>query len=563
MNWRILILLILFSVAVFGQLPQTFFQQDEWAIFGYHLYWEKAALDWFTRLFIYDQETHLIPLSNLFSYIQFTVFGLNYPWYARTAIIIHISNSLLVFYLAKKITGHDVISFLSAILFLLNSSSHQAITWVATSIGTGLSVTSALVSLLFFHAFATDRYAKIRVLVLSLAALLVSLGFKETSIFFFIFFPLYVLIFGGERKGRLLSRLTGWLLASAIFYGAVRIVISRFWTDTAASVQELSQPGFFVYAYRLVTNPVRLAVQSFVSVPRIISLAKKLTITAYPQFAPEGVADPHITETVVSDIVTFLLALVGVVCFWTILTTYARRDNQRLRKALLLSFGFILTSSIPFIIIPGRAGYITLFDGRHIYMTAVFTSIAVSLTFFLLYDQWKRIRILQVSIIVGITMYIFSGISSIRHDIASQVVVAESRRAILSSLTVRYPKLPDRIVFYIESDRSFYGLPADEAIVPFQSGFGQTLLVWYNALGENFPACFFRKKFLYELLSQDFRECSGRGFGYFRTFEELARGVEQADLMPDQLIGFRYNSKNNSMTDISEYIRAKLFLSSP
>ena len=64
------------------------------------------------------------------------------------------------------------------------------------------------------------------------------------------------------------------------------------------------------------------------------------------------------------------------------------------------------------------------------------------------------------------------------------------RHNILNQISEDNLKLTDKQVFYTESDTSYYGLPDETKILPFQSGFGQTLLVWFEK-SERFPNDFF------------------------------------------------------------------------
>ena len=94
--------------------------------------------------------------------------------------------------------------------------------------------------------------------------------------------------------------------------------------------------------------------------------------------------------------------------------------------------------------------------------------------------------------------------------------------------------------------------------MPFQSGFGQTLLVWYNAYGEPFPACFFNDQFLYVQLSQGYRECEGRGFGYFREEGKLDKFMEQSSIKKDEVVGFQYIASEEKLVDITKEVQNKI-----
>jgi len=113
-------------------------------------------------------------------------------------------------------------------------------------------------------------------------------------------------------------------------------------------------------------------------------------------------------------------------------------------------------------------------------------------------------------------------------------------------------------VFYTESDTSYYGLPIEEKIMPFYSGFGQTLLVWYEGKGEDFPACFFKDKYLYAIIEEGYKECEGRGYGYFRKFDSLKTAILKYSIDPKNVISFSHIAGDEKLVDTSLEIREKL-----
>ena len=76
--------------------------------------------------------------------------------------------------------------------------------------------------------------------------------------------------------------------------------------------------------------------------------------------------------------------------------------------------------------------------------------------------------------------------------------------------------------------------------------------------GENFPACLFKEKFLYALLSEDYKFCQGRGLGYYRKFDKLLKALKENNLSKENVVAFYYNSEEKSLTDITVKIRSNL-----
>lgn len=511
---------LVFLFLSFGNLPKTFFQQDEWALFGYHIAADKLGINLFDRLFIYEQKTHLIPLSNLVTFLQYRLFGVNFVPYALLSLVTHFANSILAFFLARKLTKNHWAAFFSGLLFLTNSISHQAVTWIATTTGTATSTTAVLISLLYF----VDKK-----LMLSIFFFLVSLLFKETSIFLFFFYPIawflvhkknFILQFGLVGFGYLLLRL--------YFWGNEPLT---------SEVAALAQPPLPVYVFRAFAIPIRMIAQSFLPVRFHLTLARQIIFLVYPQFAAEGVADPYLVESVASDIVSFFVAIA--VILFAILV--------RRKTIMFLSLLFILVSALPFVVVPGRAGYNALLDGRHLYLTSIFSSIFLATIFWKLLVKVKKIKLVTFALATVFFLAFSYHILKIRRDVAYQVAVGGLRRSMLEKIRTAYPTLPQRVAFFVESDAPYYGLPYEEPIVPFQSGFGQTLLVWYNSHGAALPACFFDKGYLYDLLSEDFKECEGRAFGYYRKQSTFRQAVKKYNLKPEEIITFRFISSMNEL----------------
>lgn len=549
---------VVLALIAFGNLPHTFFQQDEWAIIGNYMYWLKAHLGWFSRLFVYEQDTHLIPLGNIFSYIQFRFFGLFFWPYGIVSIVLHVLNSTLVAILAKKFFNSNRVAWLAGAFFLINATTHQAISWTATTAGTAGSAFFVLISLIYFYRHLESKKTLSWHLIMSLGFFLISLGFKETSIFLFVFYPIFWLMAGRKRVVRNGVIFAVLLALVGFAYLGARVVISQFWTATSSTAVELSQPSISVYIYRLVSNPIRIFAQTLLPVPILLKVARQIVVLGYPQFVSGLTPDPYIVESVASDIVSFVFAAITALTF---LFFYQRVLRNRMRTdvpLLFASIAFIITSALPFLIIPGKAGYISLFDGRHLYLTSVFVAIVLAVLVVRTHEVLPRRRFVVIAIALLTMGFLSLHAIKIRRDIDYQVAMGQLRRSILNTVTSAYPTLPQKAVLYIESDKAYFGLPPEETIVPFQSGFGQTLLVWYNARGENFPACFFEHKFLYVLTSQDYKECEGRGFGYFRKSTTLNQAIRTHVIDANEILAFRFTSSTNLLQDVTVEIREKI-----
>jgi len=137
--------------------------------------------------------------------------------------------------------------------------------------------------------------------------------------------------------------------------------------------------------------------------------------------------------------------------------------------------------------------------------------------------------------------------------------VGVMRQYILSDIKGSYQRLPKKVVFYTESNKSYYGLPDEDRILPFQSGFGQTLLLWYYR-SENFPVAFFKDNYLWDITSQGYKEIQGTGFGYFRNYSLLLSTLKEYNLSSESVIAFSWDDNTQTITNITEKIRKKINL---
>lgn len=556
-NYVVGVLYFFLGLIPFGKLPFTFFLQDEWAIFGNFLYWEKAGLSWWDRLFVYEQATHIIPFSTLSSYLSYMLFGVNFFAYGMLSIIIHVLNSFLVFFFTNLFFTKRI-SFLAGLLFLINSISHQAITWTATTIGTAGSTFFVLLTLISFTKYTLAEKGKPKSLFLSLIFLLIALLFKETAIFLFLFLPLFWIVL--KRKIVFTSLVKNLLpfFILGIFYLLIRVFFILFVKTTIATPEAIAQPSIFVYFYRIFTIPLKFITQSIVSVDYILVASRTLLAVGYPHLNIGGSPNPYIVESVGSDIITYIMAFLILFISFILFNKLKTRKQSLIRKFIPVSFLFISLSALPFIFIPGKAGYFSLIDGRHLYITSIFSSILVTVIFYSLRVSLEKKRALILLLYIPLFLYISFHAYTIRSEINTRVGDGFIRKNILQEISKKYPILPTRAVFYIESDKAYYGLPPEEKILPFQSGFGQVLLVWYNAHGQDMPACMYKDQYLYVLLSEDYKECDGRGFGYFRNMEKLKNTVEKNKLDENAIIAFSYTSSNGLLEDITMKVRREL-----
>lgn len=557
----VFLIYIALAAVIFWKLPQAFFQQDEWAIIGTYSYFDKVNLGWFERLFTYGQNTHTIPLSGLLSNFEYKLFDLDFASYAYASIAMHLLNVGLVFYLAFLFFKKKLPAFIAGLVFLVDFIPSQGITWIATTSSTAGATTCALLSLIFLTKFLLYRSDK-KFLVLCFIFLFMSILFKESAIFMLLFVPFFWFVIDPQKKIKRMSRFLIGIFVVGALYVLPRLLLMLFNSGYTTSVSDgLTHPSLPVYIYRMITLPLKVIPQSIIPDDVIVSLADKLVLLGYPDFVHYGFPDPLVSQLIGSDIISyFLSAIILLVCVW--MYKKALKQNMKIyANIIIISLVFIAMSALPLIFVPGKPGYSSFFDSRYLYLSSIFKSILLANIALLIYTFFGRKKIIiPILLAFFFMLFVVFNVLSIRNGIENEIIRGDMRKSILNQVQETYSKLPEKIVFYTESDTAHYGLPVEKKIMPFLSGFGQTLLVWYEGHGQSFPACFFQDKYLYAILEEGYKECEGRGYGYFRKIDSLKEAILQYNIDPKNVISFRYTLGEDELEDISIEIRKELAL---
>lgn len=550
----IIALAILF---IYWSLPQTFFQQDEWLAFGGFLNSQGNGgfLKFLNNTIANSGSVHIIPLGVLRSYLQIKMFHLNFVPYAILSILNHVINAFLVVYLAKIIFKKKLPAFIVGIIFGASSTASQAVIWIGASINTQNSTTFLLLSIIFFLKFIDNTNIK-KYLIGTLFMILIGLLFKESVFFLFLFFPI-LMFFSFKEKKKILKTPILFILFGLI-YSLSRIPsfigsLSHAYGN-ALSVGMQTEP--MSYLLRLLILPFRIIPQTIIPQDIIMWLSENATRYLYPHLfvAEDGFVDGVVRESIAYDFLSFILCLVIIAISIFVYKIYASKKDLNSIKALIFSSLLIITSGLPLILISDRPGFNSIFEPRHLYIATIGSSIFITVFLMGLLEGRKK----SLFFYAFIVLILFWNIKSIKSDLSYQEQNGKIRQAVLSTIQEKYPQLPGKVIFYVESDTTYYGLPESEKILPFQSGLGQTLLVWYSVHNNQFPSCFFNDTFLYQIDEEGYRFCQQRGFGYFRKMENLKKAISENKFNLDNLIAFKWNGLEEKIIDITEETKKML-----
>ena len=238
-----------------------------------------------------------------------------------------------------------------------------------------------------------------------------------------------------------------------------------------------------------------------------------------------------------------------VIIFLKLFSKFTKLD----KKYLLIFLSFIIFSSLPFILVPGQL--FSIFSSRYLYFGGVGYAFILVLILQLIVNL-KKNRITLFYIIFLVSM-ILGGVYGNYKKGNALYNIGNLRVQILRSIKKDHPTLPQKVIFYTDSNKSYYGLPDEDKILPFQSGLGQTLLLWYYS-DEKFSKSFFKNEYLWGILSEGYKEIDDRGLGYFRDFERLKNAVNDNNLNPESVIAFKWDYYTNTLTDTTNEVRNKL-----
>ncbi len=556
---KILFSIIIISAVIFTywKLPLTFFQQDEWLGIGNYLYFNESGTS-----FLNTSSFHMIPLTVASSYLQFKLFGLNFSYYAIVSIMGHLINTFLVFYLAQILLKNKYLSFFSALFFAVNSMGSQAVIWIAASTSTQTATSFFLLSLIFLSKYILIHKKNIFLLGLSFLFLFIGMFFKETVLSLFVIIPLFWLVFNRKVDKGFIKKILLPLFIIFLVYFLMKITfVTLKEPKVNSSLKPWIVPHASTYAYRIVTLPLKIIPQSMLPAGVESEISKKIVYLGYPQYFAysETEINPYVAETAIFDMVSYVSSILILFFSYVFYQYFSKNKNNHFLKSLFVGIIIIAGSSFPFIFIPGVSGYFSIYEPRHLYAAIAGSSFVLSILIFgiarMIFHKEKYAICLFMAIMLSL---LWLNMRSVREQIDSSLEYGETRKMILSQIVREHKNLPEKVVFYTESDRAYYGMVEDDKILPFQSGFGQTLLVWYKLHGENIPFCFFANDFLYAIEKEGYQECQGRGFGYFRKYESLKAALKENKLSPENVISFSWNSKDKKFMETTAEIRKKL-----
>lgn len=531
---------------VYRNLPQTFYQQDEWWGIGHIL------TEGFSQYLSHYSLIGLIagsgrPFAALLQNALYSYSLFNTDQFAIFAIIFHFLNTLLLFLIVYKIRKRMDVAFVAGLFFATASVASQAVIWIGTNITTLPSAFFAFLSLYVYIYFIQSE--RKRFLYISFGLAIMSYFFRESTIFLFVLLPVMYMLFS-KNKTTLFSLIKTH--AVLIGYALLAIFLRLFELLQFEGVKSTSNViGNAHPILRLTLHgilyPFESLSQMFPYPHNIFSLSDYFGKINYPRLWNSPAA-PVAIETIGAELVSIILSGLLLVLFY-IIYQYYKQNRKILIFALLLTF----LSFLPYIALEKGNAFL---DSRYFYIGVAGGGILIAI--FL--DSLRPILVkylklstqaAQVLLLVLFLLFTYGNVVSIKKDVQMQVDIAKERKNILLSLSNLYPNLPQKPVFFIQSNADYYVVGNR---LPFQQGNGYTLLVWYYYKSfDVVPKELLQEGFLWDILDQGYKEVGDKGFGYYSDSNTLKKDIQDKKVRKENIVALFYNSQSKTLTKLKHW----------
>jgi hypothetical protein len=538
-------LIVFVTLFTFYNLPNTFYQKDEWQTLGHNL---AEGIGIFTNvnpLSLFFGEIR--PLSGLIYLIFLGFYKFSIIPTAIFGIVFQIINAILTFYLTDKITKNKFIALLASLFLITNSVSHQAVTWASAAIGTLPATTLVLLTIIFYLKYFVKE--KKKYLIFCLIATILSLLFKGVGLFLFILLPLMFFIYKIKSINK--KNITKALKTNSLLFGlGILMVLVRFGqfflrTENVAGQANLAgnHKIFILIFLRAIFYPLTSLSQIFIPPLDLYSVTIPFAKMQY-----KFLVGSPLTDLVAQSIVADMFAIVGsfLILGFLIFMAY-KYKNKIINRNIIFALLFLFLSFLPYVVLNRDSSYLS---SRYFYVGVVPAGIIFG---YLIYFLSNIHKYLKWPIFLLVILFFFHHANIIRGDINYQVKLGNERKAILNGIRNLYPASGRDSIFYVTSDKQYSGAITN----PFQSGLGYVLEVWYYDSG-NVPKEFLKENFLWDLGTEGYKKSGEFGFGYFQNIDKMAKEMKEKKLSINIIHGFFIDSETQQVSDITNEIRAKI-----
>lgn len=177
---------------------------DRWMLLKYtDVHPEHFSLTYLHRIFTTFNDIQYSPVNTLYYYLIYQINGYDAYYYHLFSVILHLLNTVVVYYIARRIfllfsiNNVNICSFLLSLLWCINPLNVEPVVWISASKVILFSSFSLLSFLNFIKAY---QYGKEKYFLYSILFLLLSCFCKEQAIVTPVMFILFVICLNGKKR---------------------------------------------------------------------------------------------------------------------------------------------------------------------------------------------------------------------------------------------------------------------------------------------------------------------------------------------------------------------------
>lgn len=541
---KFLLLLVLFvgiDIVLYWNLWNTFFQQDEWGLFGRSIY----QLDGFPLSLFTFSGAHFHPMGNLIWMILYKTLGTNATGYGFLSILIHSVTAVIAYYFFGLFTKSRRAQFILSFLFLVSYPTKQVVVWYAASPYIIPCIAGIMLFFLYLNKCKAKKEISIKAACSLFSIWVVSMLFREEAVIIIPLLPISILLFWNKDYIPKLRKKVIELLVLMFAIVLIRYFFESFFGDNVV----YEQGNIHVMRlYNSLTVPLKMIIQNLIELEQLWDISRM-----YNRFAfPERIIDGVIIETAIFEHMVLYLSIPLLFVSGFIFS----RMNTRERKILIFSLAWIFFASV---IVGLQSRRLYFLESRYLYLG----SIGVLLLLYSMFSALSRTKFISETklflVVVGLStvffFYSWFNIQRVMND--TYLAYSIERKEILKQITTLHPTIPKTVIFYVEC-RDKDDCISNNLVLPFQSGVGQMLLVIYGSAHPKEYGPYFKGFYLWDWEAEGYREIDGYGFGYYRQEETILKDLKRGRFLPQEIIALQYDKSENKIKEISKEFRKRV-----
>lgn len=533
-----LLSVLLVFISLYFNLLYKYFEQDEWHNFGIQIYNTSSlnTVELLTSIFL-----HSLPITQLYNFINFSLFGVNNTFPAITVIVLILVNSFFWYKNVATISRNNIVA-LGAILFAyLSPIAIQSITWVIPAVASQLALLFLNLSFFFYIKYLNNE--KLKSLLLVGIFTLLAIFSKQNSIFLILFYPFLYLYYKGFTRERIIRAIKFFIFPAILFVGLYLFKIGGI---------RLGESRFVSGIIDIFNNSLLLPSKSLTQL-----------LFPYPKYFYELPANKYIIKIFsmltfiepqdITLVVQLLIALVfgsfGILLFLI-------SKDKHLKRSIVVFSIFFITSFLPFTLDKFSTGNLYM-ESRYYQLGAFGLGTVVSILIILLVNIFSKNKFTQRIIILLIvffsSLYLTNSYLDVKDQLSKQIEVTQKREEILEFIKQKVPQSSKNVILYTENVN--HGSSSNITGEYFQTGLLYPFLVYSYPSDYSNPN-YFEDDTLWDYTLQGVYEKDGYLTGIFYDFNKLNEYMRKNPGHISSLYSFQFdyqNIKNNTNADGNFY----------